>query len=164
MSIFWPSDINIQDTEPPIKILKGAKNDWEENSKGNLTLLFDKSTDETTTNITVYAEHTSSKKTATLFSIMHRSQNPYPVTIKPVYIDLPNHLKKSYYEPGITEVVTDYGFKGRTVENKWVSDTPSEFRSKLSDVFKLGGIKHIILSLVTVHSEGDTDGLIDEDV
>jgi hypothetical protein len=38
---------------------------------------------------------------------------------------------------------------GVPLDNKWVSDTPSEFRKKLSEAFNLGIIKREILNLAS---------------
>jgi hypothetical protein len=59
-------------------------------------------------------------------------------------------LQRSYYKPGLSDVGLRMTIgQGHEVTNEWVSDTPSEFRSKLSKVFNLGVVKCEILSLVS---------------
>jgi hypothetical protein len=55
----------------------------------------------------------------------------------------------------------------RPVVNQWVSDTPSEFRKKLSEAFNLGIIKREILNLAsstTDNANNANEDLAEEDV
>jgi hypothetical protein len=104
--------------------------------------------------IIVHAKHNPTNRTATLFSVVHRPKTPYPATIQPKEDDLPDFLKESYYKPGIADIGAGIsGIQGRTIENKWVSNTPAEFRAKLEEIFNLGVIKSEILNLVSSSSD-----------
>jgi hypothetical protein len=151
MSDFWPKGLELSDTQSPMGILENAKHDWNTNSNGALGLVLQE-TKSTTGNymIIVHAKHLPSNRTVTLFSVVHRPNAPYPATIEPKGDDLPTFLKKSYYQPGFTENIGGSLLQqGRTVKNSWVSETPSEFRKNLEQVFNLGTVKSEILSLVS---------------
>ena len=157
MSNFWPKGIELSDTQSPMEILGTAKDEWESNSGGALTLVLQMAESKSGNSmIIVHAKHNPTNRTATLFSVVHRPKAPYPATIQPREDDLPNFLKKSYYKPGIDiSAVTGFagGIQGRIVENEWVSNTPAEFRAKLEEVFNLGVVKGQILNLVSTSSE-----------
>ena len=152
MSIFWPEGLSVSDIQSPYEILENAREEWKTESKGVLTLVLQLSdADEGNSTITVHAKHVSTNRTSTLFSVIHRLNEPYPAVIKPYCKTLPNILKKSYYQPGMNDS-EKYGeefFIGGTVTNKWVSDTPSEFREKLADAFNLSEVKAAVLSLTS---------------
>jgi len=152
MSNFWPSGIELSDTQSPFEILETARQDWETNSDSVFTLVLQRATSEAgNAMIIVHAKHIPSERTATLLSVIHRPNAPYPATIQPKDEDLPNTFKKSYYRPGMADVSVGavLGTQGSTVTNKWVSDTPSEFRSKLVDAFNLSTIKTEVLNLAS---------------
>lgn len=150
MNEFWPSDLDLNDTSSPLEILQTATQEWIERSDGLLTLVIQEA--ESTTNnsmLIVHAKHVPSNRTITLFSVVHRPDAPYPARIQPRENALPDILKKSYYRPGLAEFAEGVGgLRGREVINKWVCDTPSDFRSQLSEVFNLGTTKSDVLSLV----------------
>ncbi len=117
--------------------------------------------------IIVHAKNVANNRTATLFSIVHQPEKPYPVTIQPEKEDLPVFLKKSYYrktsEPSIPDALSlsmmklnpllsspkERGNGMEQVVNQWVSDTPPEFRKKLSEAFNLGIVRREILNLTS---------------
>jgi hypothetical protein len=73
---------------------------------------------------------------------------------------MPKFLRKSYDEPGLRSLgvlAAAATIQGQTVTNKWVSETPSEFRSKLFDVFNLGLVKSEVLNLVCVTPEAGNE-------
>ncbi|TWU59729.1 hypothetical protein Poly51_00010 [Rubripirellula tenax] len=150
MNQFWPYDLNLDDTSSPHEILCDAKEEWAEQSGGLLDLVIQEA--ESTSGhdmLIVHAKHVPSNRTVTLFSVVHRSDTPYPARIQPRDDELPDLFKKSYYRPGIGDMSAALGgVAGRQVENKWVCDTPAEFRSKLSKVFDLGVLKSEVLSLM----------------
>jgi len=156
MTNFWPKGIELKDTQSPMEILRIAKDEWELNSDGILTLVFQRVESKSGNSmIIVHAKYKPTNMTATLFSVVHRPKTPYPATIQPKEGDLPNLLKKTYYELGLSSIGTGIdinAIQGRTVENKWVSDTPAEFRTKLEKVFNLGTVKSEILNLVSSSS------------
>ncbi len=154
MSTFWPEGLSVSDTQSPCEILESAREEWETASYGTLTLVFQKAeTQNGNTEIIVHAKHIPSNRTETLLSAIHRSKKLYPITIQTKRDEeLPTILKKSYYQPGIIDSVTAVSFRsldydGKTVTNEWVSDTPSEFREKLSKAFNLSVVKAAILNL-----------------
>jgi len=164
MTSYWPSGLELKDTQSPLEILQEAKKEWEANSAGALTLVFQSTKSESGNEmIIVHAKHLPSERTATLLSVLHRETSPYPATIDPRDVDLPNFLKKSYYRPAIhtalgqvlnpVKIQTD----GYTVTNEWVSDTPAEFRKNLQLAFNLGTVKSEILNLACGVTTPDTN-------
>jgi len=160
MNSYWPDGLELSDIQSPMEILESAREDWDTSSDGVLTLVLQEARSETNNNmIIVHAKHVPSGRTTTLFSVVHRPNAPYPASIQLKQVDLPDCLKKSYYDPGpfyFTSLMTTP--QGRTVTNDWVSDTPSEFRTKLKKVFNLGATKMGILSLVSNTPVIDANG------
>lgn len=149
MTNYWPSNFHLEDVSTPAQILESAGYEWDVNSNGQLQLIFQESlADHNYETIIVHAKHVSSNRTKTLFSVSHRTGNPYPVRIEPTADELPNYLKKSYTTNSTASLLSSFDIKGKTITNEWVCDTPSEFRRKLSDVFNLGTLKADILSLL----------------
>jgi len=161
MSDYWPSGLELSDTRSPMEILRDAQEDWQTNSSGVLALVLQEAESQSGNDMTiVHAIHVPSNRTATLFSVVHRPNRPYPATIQPKDDDLPNLLKQSYYKLGFATIGTALISAQRsTVTNKWVCDTPSEFRTKLEKVFNLGVVKSEVLNLVSSSSgvPGDND-------
>jgi hypothetical protein len=163
MSGFWPAGLDVSDTEAPKTILEAARSEWESQSKGALTLVFQEATSQSGNKmIIVHAKYIPGSRTSSLFSVVHRPKTPYPVTIQPEKENLPDFLKKSYYQPGLSETAT-VSFRGHEVENRWVSDTPAEFRSKLKEAFNLGSVKREVLSLVSYSPPAEDDTAVAED-
>jgi hypothetical protein len=176
MSSFWPDGIEISDLQSPRDILKTAQEEWQTASNGLLELVLQNAKSESGNSmIIVHAKNVATKRTAILFSIVHQPKKPYPLTIQLEKENLPTFLKKSYYTkdsqfPIGLQAVLGYDpiqqfnarpnqFINRTsrldvkpVVNKWVSDTPSEFRKKLSEAFNLGIVKREILNLTATNS------------
>ncbi len=154
MSNFWPKGLELTDTESPKQILETAQREWNSESSGALTLVFQETKSESGNDmIIVHAKHVPSNRTVTLFSVIYRPKMPYPATIQLKDDVLPNYLKKSYYKPSTIETLAGPGIlnsQGRQVTNDWVSDAPAEFRRKLEEVFNLGIVKSEILSLVSM--------------
>jgi hypothetical protein len=155
MSNFWPKGFELTDTESPRQILETAQREWNAESSGVLTLVFQETKSESGNDmIIVHAKHVPSNRTVTLFSVIYRPNTPYPATIQPKDDILPNYLKKSYYKPGtLDNALVGSGIlnsQGCQILNDWVSDAPAEFRKKLEEVFNLGIVKSEILSLVSM--------------
>ncbi len=151
MSNFWPSGLELSDTQSPMEVLESAQNDWVVKGEGVMALILQKtvSTDGYDM-IVIHANHIPTNRTVTLFTVVHRPDTPYPATIQLKDDDLPDFLKKSYYQSGtahLGSVISE--IQGREVTNRWVSNTPSEFRAKLIEVFNLGLVKTAIVSLLT---------------
>jgi hypothetical protein len=165
MSNFWPKGLELSDTQSPMGILETAKHDWDTNSNGALSLVLQEAKSTSGHHmIIVHAKHLTSNRTVTLFSVVHRPNAPYPATIEPKGDDLPTFLKKSYYQPGFADSVGGSLLQqGKTVNNSWVSETPSEFRRNLEQVFNLSTVKSEILSLVSSSQGVTNDGEDDRD-
>lgn len=167
MSKYFPVGLKLDDTQTPMEILQDARIDWETESNGLVTLILQtaksKGDDDM---ILVHAKHVPSNRTVSLFSLVYRPGNPYPVRIQTKDDELPKFLRKSYYEPGFAGVLgiaAAASVQGRTVTNEWVSETPSEFRNKLSEVFNLGIVKSEVLNLVAGSATaGSKDAAPDE--
>lgn len=164
MPDFWPRGLELNDTQSPMEVLQEAQRDWESNSNRLMTLVLQSAKSQSGNDMTiVHAKHLPSNRTASLFAVVYRPANPYPATIQPKGDELPDLLKKSYYQPGsdpFGSSVIPRGLlktEGRTVTNQWVSDTPSEFREKLMEVFNLGIIKSEVLNLTCRASAPDVD-------
>ncbi|MGB3494820.1 MAG: hypothetical protein WBA57_18975 [Elainellaceae cyanobacterium] len=161
MGNFWPSGIELSDTQSPKQILEVAQEDWCTSSNGVMELILqDRETESGNPMIVVHAKHVPSNRTAALFSIVHRPGNPYPATIQPKDEKLPNFLKKSYHHrPATLFSVTEelINPQGRTISNQWVSETPAEFREKLAEAFNLGTIKATMVHLASQASDDESE-------
>lgn len=150
MTSFWPLGMDLRDVQTPHEILKQAQLEWKERSEGLLGLIIQET--ETTTQepmLIVHAVLVPTNRTVELFSVVHRIDSPYPARIQPRENALPDFLKKKHYEPGIADLHEPMVLTGREVTNKWVCDTPSEFRDQLRQVFELGTVKSDVLNLVS---------------
>nr|VFK27668.1 MAG: hypothetical protein BECKMB1821G_GA0114241_102924 [Candidatus Kentron sp. MB]VFK33043.1 MAG: hypothetical protein BECKMB1821I_GA0114274_103925 [Candidatus Kentron sp. MB]VFK75707.1 MAG: hypothetical protein BECKMB1821H_GA0114242_102925 [Candidatus Kentron sp. MB] len=170
MNSFWPEDLSLDDTQPPYEVLKSAREEWERETGGAMTLVLQQAESESNdAMIIVHAKHVATNRTATLLSVIHRPNEPYPATIQPRREKLPNILKRSYYEPGTGELASALSMsnimtgEGQTVTNEWVSDTPSEFREKLSKAFNSSPVKTAILALACDVSSGASKEEEDKD-
>jgi hypothetical protein len=181
MSSFWPEGLEISDIQSPRDILNTANEEWLKNSNGILELVLqDAESKSGNSMIIVHAKHVVNNRTSQLFSIVYQPGKPYPVTIQPEKEELPDFLKKSVEKQNVQG---EFGLKGisnlsllteiqkgqRFVFNHWVSDTPSEFRTKLSEAFNLGIIKREILNLASsttnnVNNTNEDLDLSEEDV
>jgi hypothetical protein len=161
MNIFWPEGLSVSDVRSPYEILESAREEWETASDGVLTLVFQESEpNDGIETITVHAKHIPSNRTATLFSVIHRLNEPYPVTIQPrIEHNFPDILRREYYQHNpnyypynpdqVSPEFEDEDEEGWTITNKWVSDTPSEFRKKLTEAFNLSEVKAAVLNLTS---------------
>lgn len=159
MSKFFPSGIRLDDNHTPKEILQDAVRDWETESMGQLTLVLQPgNAQDGDEMILVHGKHVPSNRTISLFSVVSRSGSPYPTRIQPRNDEMPIFYKKSYYKPGIADDI-DFDLQGRNVTNKWVAETPAEFREKLVDAFNLGTIKTELLNLICDVSPADGETL-----
>ncbi|NEQ47341.1 MAG: hypothetical protein F6K00_28915 [Leptolyngbya sp. SIOISBB] len=152
MASYWPKGVDLKDISSPRTILESAQQEWVDHSDGLLTLIIqDTQSTDGDAMLVVYAKHMPSNRTVTLFSVVHRTDAPYPARIQPRNEELPNFLKKTYTRSDaadLDKVVRQ--MTANTIVNTWVCDTPSEFRSRLEDVFDLGTVKSEILNLIAV--------------
>ena len=94
--MFWPQDIQLNDTQSPLEILNAAQEEWRIVSDGVMELILQETKSNSGNSmIIVHGKHVLSNRTATLFSVVCRPGYPYPVTIQPKGVDLPIFLKKS---------------------------------------------------------------------
>jgi hypothetical protein len=166
MSNYWPSGLELSDTQSPREILKVAQEEWDTSSEGVMRLVLQDAETESGNSMTiVHAKHVPSNRTSELLSVIHRPNDPYPVTIQPDLEKIPNFLKKSYSRDLSSAVATAALAMRDTVSNPWVSDTPAEFRKKLAEAFNLGAIKSRILNLASGASNAsdDTNGESQQD-
>jgi hypothetical protein len=163
MSSFWPVGLEISDTQSPRDILSTAQEEWQTNSNGILELVLqDAESESGNSMIIVHAKHAANNRTATLFSIVHQPDKPYPVRIQPEEEDLPSFLKRSSKPNSLMTLGSSI-----MMPDEWVSDTPSEFRKKLTEVFNLGIIKREILNLASITTDkvnNTNEDLAEEDV
>lgn len=146
MSSFWPDGLKLSDTQSPRDILKTAQEDWQTNTDGIMELVLQDARSESGNSmIIVHAKHAANNRTAMLFSVVHEDGKPYPVAIQQKSEDLPSFLKKTSQRHA---ALTAIDFLAPSV-NQWVSDTPSEFRKKLTEAFNLGIVKREILNLAS---------------
>lgn len=168
MTNFWPTGLDLTDTSSPFEILQSARQEWTDQSKGALTLVIQKTKSANGNHVLiVHAKHVPSNRTVTLFSVIHRPGAPYPAKIQPREDGIPDILKKSYYRPGLDDLDVIPNPIGEQVTNKWVCDTPAEFRAQLKEVFNLGSLTSDVFSLVTGNSsssESEDDPEKTEDV
>lgn len=160
MNGFWPSGLELGDTDSPKTILETAKKQWDTESNGMLTLVLrDAKSESGNKMIIVYAKYIPENKTTSLFSVIHRQNAPYPVTIQPEKDDLPDFLKKSYkrINPMANIAVLASAISEQTINNEWVAETPGEFRSKLHNAFNLGSVKYEVLGLITRSQSNEND-------
>lgn len=166
MSVFWPSDIDLSDTQSPREILQAAQEDWHTGSQGLMELILqDAQSQSGNPMIIVHAKHIPSNRTSKLLSIVYRHENPYPLTIQPEDENLPRFLKKSYFQRSAANTLAtavNLGIVEGEVLNQWVADTPAEFREKLEEAFNLGSIKSKILNLASGTLDSLNGGIHDE--
>lgn len=164
MSSYWPSDLELSDTAAPMDILRDASEDWKVNSQGLLELIMQSAQSKSGNDmILVHAKHIPSNRTASLLAVVMRPNNPYPARLQPKEEDMPDFFKKTYIKRGID--ASPLGLHGTlrsiqalqlTETNKWVAETPSEFRAKLADALNLGAMKSIVLNLVASDIQPET--------
>ena len=166
MNNFWPEDVSVDDTSSPYDILESAREEWEAETEGEMTLELQQGESKNGHKmVIVHAKHVPSNRTATLLEIVHRQSEPYPVTIQPREEELPDILKRERYQPGLREIGVPADLsplEGRKIKNEWVSDTPSEFREKLSKALHLSAVKTAILGLACEASDAAPEDEEDE--
>ena len=153
MSNFWPSGLDLKDTDTVHDILQAAQKEWQERSLGQLVLLLqdERSSDGHQLYI-IHAKHVPTNRILALFRVKHLAGEAYPASIQPREDKLPNYLRKTYYEPGPADYMTQddpNDEPGRIVTNKWVANSPAEFRNMLHEVFNLDSIKSALVAFVS---------------
>ena len=158
MAKYFPRDINISDISPPLAILRDAQSEWEEATGGALALDIDVGiSDKGLSLISVRAVRRANDRSATLFRVTHRQDNPYPAAVIPEGEDLPTPLRKTYFQRGFPSLgginaavlaSTMMNSEGKMSTNEWVADTPAEFRELLEKALTRGYAKGVILNLI----------------
>ena len=163
MSRYWPDGLELSDTDSPMEILRNAQDDWETSGGGVLALVLQETQSQSGYEmIVVHAKHVTSNRTASLFSVLSRKDNPYPVRLQPKEDELPKLFRQSYKTTKSNPFAALTQLKEeKWVTNEWVADTPGEFRIKLEEAFNLGNIKSEILNLISV--AGDLEAPAEEE-
>ncbi len=152
MPTFWPEDITVEDLASPEEIIEEAAIEWHTRSNGKLTLVMQEGQsgeDEDQRFLYVHAQVVATKKTVTLFSILHREGLFYPCRLIPKNSPIPNFLLRDYETGGIPRSPVKVIDPIVKVHQKWVCETPSEFRKELAEVMRLPTIKAEIISLLS---------------
>ena len=85
-----------------------------------------------------------------------------PVVIEPPDSDIPEYLQRTRFIPGGRGVIRRshpdlrQGKSGNWVENPWVCATPSEFKTKLRNLFSKDYVKSRIQSLLASPTVAET--------
>lgn len=168
----WPDDLRVEEVVAPEEILQ-EQADYLTKRMGSLILGFvEKSISENRIDLKFIVKSNRFDAQYCLFTVMHRKEFDYPVAIDPPDIDLPNYLKKQYYQPSVTESVSDalkagnqfntlgllLSSSGKTIENAWVAATPKEFSDKIGVILKSAEVRSVIVSLMAqAQRHGKTD-------
>jgi len=171
MTNYWPEGIDLTDKQSPLEILRDAQAEWESSSGGVLELILQEAESQAGYDmIIIHARHTASNRTASLFSVVSRKENPYPTRLQPKENELPNFFKKSHKTSNLNSLTAINSVirqlnEEKWVNNEWVVDTPGELREKLEKIFNLGDIKSEILNLISTDvAQNDVDSGTREDV
>lgn len=155
---FFPDDIDLSEIQSPAEILEEAREEWSRRSDGALDLIVVESdmSDNTRSILDVILAHLSSGRQAKLLSIRHVPDQAYPLEIVPESFNYPDYLvkkrfvparKKTLLGPSILDSLGEL-IPEHTVTNKWVCETPREFRKMLAEALSLGSVKSLIVNLV----------------
>lgn len=155
---FFPDDIDLSEIQSPTEILEEAREEWARRSDGMLDLIVIESdlSDSTRSILDVILTHSSSGRQAKLLSLRHVPDQAYPLEIVPESFNYPDYLvkkrfvparKKTLLGPSILDSLGEL-IPEHTVTNKWVCETPREFRQMLAEALSLGSVKSLIVNLV----------------
>ena len=169
---FWPDGIAVDDTRSPRRILDEANEEWQEMSGRRLGLVVHDTTSQNGFRmLLVHAMDFESDRSMSLFSVLHRPGRAYPARIQfDSSEDVPNFLRKEYYEPSLGalhDLSLSKIARGKHVKNKWVAETPNEFRSLLVSAMNLDHIKTGLVNLLSDELIGlsdDAEGVADDAV
>lgn len=164
---FWPADINAEEILPPRDIMHAAGIELE-NRTGILNVMIVESKLDDRVVLAFELTNEESSRTLNLFEASHRIKECYPVAINPPNSDVPEFLRRKRYVPGQPGALEGssigafhrvmQGTQGRYVDNEWVCATPTEFRTKLTDLFAKDSVKSRIVSLMaSTKSEDPTN-------
>ena len=155
---FWPHDINAEDVRSPRDILRQAGDELE-NRTGKLVVFIGQSPLDDRIVLSFEITNHESNVTLNLFEASHQKHQSYPVVIVPPESNIPEFLRTERYVPGspsrigvVSELArvmqATHGTSGHYVKNEWVCATPTEFKSKLIDLFAEDYVKCRIISLL----------------
>lgn len=156
---FFPDDIDLSEIQSPTEILEEAREEWARRSGGTLELIVVESdlSDSAKSILDIILAHSSSGRQAKLLSLRHVPDQAYPLEIVPESFNYPDYLvkkrfvparKKTLLGPSILDSLGEL-IPEHTVTNKWVCETPREFRLMLAEALNLGSVKSLIVNLVT---------------
>ncbi len=161
MGSFWPKGIDIKDVAAPYEILQLANQDWLTESEGLLSLVIqEKEPEEGMEEFIVHALHIPSDRSVTLFSVTQLGDTPYPARITLRGDRIPIFLQKEYHrtKKGILADANALYESKELIANKWVSETPADFRKHLSEALNSSETKSVVFSLLaSIKGTDDSD-------
>ena len=165
---FFPRDLEIVNVQSPLDILSEAKNEWDAEGQGVITLLVVEGRSTTPdivyACIRVYAQHIPTERIEYLLTVIHVCDKPYPARIELVKEDIPANLRKERFVPAMRGGLVSSDFFERvnkaapahTVSEEWVCQSPGEFRKQLAKALTRGSVKSAITNIIAA-STTDTD-------
>lgn len=165
---FFPHDLEIVNVQSPLDILSEAKNEWDAEGQGVITLLVDEGrsteSDIVYAWIRVYAQHIPTERIENLLTVIHVCDKPYPARIDLVKEDVPAVLRKERLVPakrpglmtaGLLQTLSE-AIPAHTVSEEWVCQSPGEFRQQLAKALTRGSVKSAITNIIAASTK-DTD-------
>ena len=165
---FFPHDLEIVNVQSPLDILSEAKNEWDAEGQGVITLLVveGRSTESDIVYawIRVYAQHIPTERIENLLTVIHVCDKPYPARIDLVKEDVPAVLRKERLVPakspglmtaGLLQTLSE-AIPAHTVSEEWVCQSPGEFRQQLAKALTRGSVKSAITNIIAASTK-DTD-------
>ena len=165
---FFPHDLEIANVQSPLDILSEAKNEWDTEGQGVITLLVDEGrsteSDIVYALIRVYAQHIPTERIENLLTVIHVCDKPYPARINLAKEDIPSVLRKERLVPvknaglmaaGLLQTLSE-AIPAHTVSEEWVCQSPGEFRKQLAKALTRGSVKSAITNIIAASSK-DTD-------
>ena len=165
---FFPSNLEIVNVQSPLDILSEAKDEWDAEGQGVITLLVDdgRSTksDVVYAFIRVYALHIPTERVENLLTVVHVCDKPYPARIELEKEDTPAYLRKERYVPARKAGLMNSDIfqalnktiPAHTVYEEWVCQSPDEFRKQLAKALTRGSVKSAITNIIAASTK-DTD-------
>lgn len=150
MSNFWPKELELTTVQTPMEILLEARDEFLRESNNLVFLDFQTENDVNgDEEITVRAVISTTRRSATLFRVVHQIGRPYPSAIVTQENSLPTYLRstqKKKIRTGGISMLTPPVEREIEETNRWVSIGPAEFRSRLAEVFNSGYVKSTLIN------------------
>lgn len=154
MRDLWPDDIKSEEVISPEEILKHQASRLEARTNGLLIghVVGHAGEDRVVIGFEVEAPRADTR--VRLFEVQHRLEFEYPAAIVAPVARLPDFLKeREYRSPPLGSPVADLFGPGKWVKNPWVASSPTEFSEKVKELLAGGGVKGIVLSLLSRASQ-----------